>query len=121
MARIKGSGTRIEKSILTEMKKRRLVGYQYQAKTFGRPDFVFPAKKIAIFCDGDFWHGYKFHYWESNLNEFWKNKIETNMKRDRKVRNKLKNDGWKVLRLWGHQIKKDPSWCVDKILEIMEI
>jgi len=72
-----------------------------------------------VFCDGDFWHGYKFESWKNKLNNFWSDKILTNIRRDRKIRRMLKKDGWKVVSFWGHQIEKNPELCVDKILKLM--
>ena len=85
----------------------------------GRPDIVFTKAKIAVFCDGDFWHG---HNWairgipslEAELagySEFWKNKILGNIKRDRDTTEKLTNDGWCVLRFWESDIIMNVDRC----------
>ena len=64
----------------------------------GKPDIVFTKRKIAIFIDGDFWHGYRFPTWKDSLSDFWQKKIEQNRIRDRKNFNKLRKRGWKVIR-----------------------
>ena len=114
MSRIRGSNTKIDlkmKKILSEL------GYSYQMypKIFGNPDFIITRKKIAIFCDGDFWHGYKYHEKKKLAKKFWREKIEGNMKRDRLVSQKLRRDGWSVLRFWEHDIEKDSEKCVRRI------
>lgn len=89
----------------------------------GKPDIVFPKRKIVIFCDGDFWHG---HNWAlrnysslkeelSTYSEFWKNKIASNVARDKKVNKRLKHDGWIVLRFWESEIRSNLEDCVSII------
>ena len=87
-------------------------------KVFGHPDVVFIGKKVAVFCDSEFWHG---HDWENRKNdfkshqEFWIPKIERNMQRDIEVTEKLTNDGWTVLRFWGKEITENVAACADMI------
>ena len=84
----------------------------------GKPDIVFIGKKVAVFCDSEFWHGYN---WEERKNdfkshqEFWIPKIERNMKRDVEVTAKLESEGWTVIRFWGKEIKKSTAQCADII------
>lgn len=98
-------------------------GYRYKIhyrKAKGTPDIAFVSKKIAVFVDGDFWHGYKFSKRKHKLSkEYWLPKIKTNMKRDRKVNRELKKQGWKVVRFWEHQVKKDPEFVVRSIREAL--
>ena len=72
----------------------------------GRPDFVFPHLKIAVFLDGCFWHGCPSHCRmpSSNIN-YWNKKIDKNKIRDKKITKALKMKGWKVIRIWEHEIK----------------
>lgn len=119
MSKIRGKDTGIERTVLAELKKKKLKGFEYQSKILGKPDFTFPEHGVAIFCDGNFWHGYKFDEWKKDLNVFWRKKIEGNMRRDRRIRQKLRRDGWKVVRLWGHQIKKNPENCANRIHKIV--
>lgn len=93
--------------------------YRKNVKTvYGHPDIAFIGKKVAIFCDSEFWHGYD---WENrkkrldNNKEYWIAKIERNQARDIEVNNYLTNQGWKVLRFWGKDIKKNISNCVEII------
>lgn len=86
----------------------------------GCPDVVFKRLKIAVFCDSEFWHGYDWehrkHDFKSNQ-EFWIPKIERNMARDREVNEKLRADGWTVLRFFGRDIKKNIDECVRTVVE----
>lgn len=96
--------------------------YRYRkncSKIYGKPDIVFISKKVAVFCDSEFWHGYS---WKENKDkihsnkDFWIKKIERNMERDEEVNKKLENEGWKVLRFWGKEITKNPMGCLEKII-----
>lgn len=89
----------------------------------GRPDIVFTKAKIAVFCDGDYWHG---HNWvirglpsiEAELagySEYWRNKISENIRRDTENNKKLESDGWIVLRFWESDIKRDVNHYSDMI------
>ena len=82
------------------------------------------GKKVAVFCDSEFWHGYN---WEKRKNDFktnqdfWIPKIERNIQRDAEVNEKLAADGWTVLRFWGNEIKKNCSECADIIEKALKI
>ena len=93
-------------------------GFRYRKNVksiYGHPDIAFIAKRIAIFCDSEFWHGYD---WENRKNDFkvrqdfWIPKIERNIERDNEVNKKLQQDGWTVLRFWGNEIKNDLDNCI---------
>jgi DNA mismatch endonuclease (patch repair protein) len=81
----------------------------------GRPDMVFLSAAVAVFIDGDFWHGWQFPRWRNRLSPAWKEKIERNRNRDRRNFAKLRREGWTVVRLWEHEIYKDTEACVDRI------
>ena len=85
---------------------------------FGHPDIAFVRKKIAIFCDREFWHGYDWEHRKEDFKvrqDFWIPKIERNIQRDKEVTERLKAEGWIVLRFWGKEIKTDTAGCADKI------
>jgi len=93
-------------------------GFRYRKNyraVFGCPDIVFLRLKIAVFCDSEFWHGYD---WENRKHdfkshqEFWIPKIERNMARDKEVNERLKAEGWTVLRFFGNEIKRNVEECV---------
>ena len=118
MQRVKSKDSEIEKILRNVLWNK---GYRYRKNVkdvFGHPDIVFKSKKVAIFCDSEFWHGYD---WERKKNEiktrhdFWIPKIERNMQRDKEVNMKLSEEGWTVLRFWGTEIKKQTENCVKEI------
>ncbi len=85
---------------------------------FGKPDLVFKGKKVAVFCDSEFWHGYNWEERKKDFKshqEFWIPKIERNMERDKEVTAELQRQGWTVLRFWGKEIKKNVCGCADII------
>lgn len=89
----------------------------------GKPDFTIRTAKIAIFCDGEFWHGrdWMLHKEDHKSHqEFWISKIERNIRRDRDVNNYLQTNGWTVLRFWETDIKKHPEKCINEVLRIMK-
>lgn len=74
----------------------------------GKPDIVFPKRKIAVFIDGCFWHKCpKCFIKPVTRKKFWKNKIDSNVKRDKVVSRTLRKKGWKVLRIWEHELKNE--------------
>lgn len=118
MRQVKNKDSAIEIMLRRELWKRNL-RYRKNVKTvFGKPDIAFIGKKIAVFVDSEFWHGFnwevKQHEIKSNR-DFWLAKIERNMERDKEVNEHLKNEGWLVLRFWGNDIKKDVVACADII------
>ena len=113
MSRIRSKDTKIEKKTASMLRKNK-IRYRRFPKVFGSPDFVV-EKKVIVFCDGDFWHGYQYDKKKKPPKKFWRDKIERNMERDRKVTRKLRADGWSVVRLWEHDIEMSPEKCVGKI------
>jgi len=121
MSRILGSNTGLEITFKKHMRSGGITGFRKGTKVVGKPDYIFPALKVAVFLDGCFWHGCPKCYREPDTNKtFWKNKISKNKKRDREVSRLLKKDGWKIKRFWGHQIKKKPDSCVSTLKRILE-
>ena len=118
MQAIKSKNSKIELTLRKELWSRGL-RYQKNVKTvFGRPDIVFKGKKVAVFCDGEFWHGYDWEHKKNNIQsrrDYWIPKIERNMARDREVTAKLESEGWTVLRFWEKEIKDDVEKCADRI------
>ena len=113
MSRIRSKDTKIEKKTASLLRKNK-IRYRRFPKVFGSPDFAV-EKKVLVFCDGDFWHGYQYGRKKKPPKKFWRDKIERNMERDRKVSRKLRADGWPVVRLWEHDIEMSPEKCVGKI------
>jgi DNA mismatch endonuclease (patch repair protein) len=100
------------------------IGVRYRlhvAELPGKPDIVFPRQKIAVFVDGDFWHGRDWQELEKKLRQranpdYWIAKIEYNRIRDLKQTKTLKDLGWTVLRLWETEVNKDLNAAVEKVL-----
>jgi DNA mismatch endonuclease (patch repair protein) len=115
MSRIKSANTSIDKAMGLMLKD---IGVKFESypKMFGNPDFSIPSKKIAIFCDGDFWHGYNYlRRGKKPSSPYWAEKIARNVKRDKEVTRKLRADGWTVLRFWEHDILAHGQICIKKI------
>lgn len=98
--------------------------YRKNSKSItGTPDFSFKKYKVAVFADGDFWHG---RNWEEKRKKvganaaFWFEKIERNIERDYKVNKKLCEDGWTVLRFWETDISKNLERCVAKVQQAIQ-
>ena len=118
MQAIKSTGSKIEVILAKALWAK---GFRYRKnnkKVFGKPDLTFKQHKIAVFVDGEFFHGKDWHIRKHDLksnHEFWFAKIERNMKRDEEVNKKLASDGWTVLRFLGKDIKKNLQFCLNKI------
>lgn len=119
MARIKGRDTGPEQrmeAMLRRLRRR----YETHSKDLpGRPDFVFRRAKVAVFVDGDFWHGWRFPAWRLKLSEKWEAKIDANRRRDRRNHARLRRAGWTVIRIWEHQLKRDPDTCLQRVLDAL--
>lgn len=118
MQAIKNKDSEIELILRKELWKRGLRYRKNVKNVFGHPDIAFIGKKVAVFCDSEFWHGYDWEHRKADIKsrrDFWIPKIERNMQRDIEVTGVLKSDGWIVLRFWGKEIKKDVCKCADII------
>lgn len=118
MRAVKSKGSKIE-LLLGKSIWNKGIRYRKNNKTiFGKPDFSIKRLKLAIFVDGDFWHGKD---WQNRKNDhksnkkFWLDKIERNISRDREVNIYLKTQGWIVLRFWGSQINRNVDSCAERV------
>jgi len=108
MAQVKSTGCRsTEKRLIVVLRECKIVGWRRNYPIFGKPDFAFPRKKVAVFVDGCFWHGHpqKCRVPETNR-EYWLKKISRNMARDKLVTRTLKENGWKIVRIWEDAVTK---------------
>lgn len=122
MKRVKNKDSKIELALRKELWKRGLRYRKNVQAVFGKPDIAFLGKKVAVFCDSEFWHGYDWEHHRDDIKshqEFWIPKIERNMERDKEVTSQLTYEGWVVLRFWGNEIKKNPAACADIIEEAL--
>jgi DNA mismatch endonuclease (patch repair protein) len=117
MARIRAIGTGPEQIIASELQSLGLNFEQHVRTLPGRPDFVFPAARLVVFVDGDFWHGWRFPLWKHKLSAKWAAKIEGNRRRDQRNFRRLRRLGWDVLRIWEHSIESGVEACTKRILD----
>jgi DNA mismatch endonuclease Vsr len=100
------------------------IRYRKNVKTvFGHPDIAFIRKKVAVFCDSEFWHGYDWEHKNTEIKsnrDFWIPKIERNIERDKEVNKHLEEQGWTVIRFWGNEIKRSTKACADLIVRILK-
>jgi len=108
MSMIKAKNTRPEIVLRKLLSSHGIRGYRIHYKLTGKPDIVFPKKKIAVFIDGCFWHKCPRCFVKPQTNKgFWKEKINSNVERDKIVNKKLKKMGWKIIRIWEHELRKN--------------
>jgi DNA mismatch endonuclease (patch repair protein) len=123
MAKIKSKDTKPEKKLRKFLWG---IGIRYRKnvkKMPGTPDIVISKYRLVIFIDGEFWHGYNWDEKKKKIKsnrEFWIPKIERNIQRDQINNGFYKENGWKVMRFWEHQIKKEFSVCVSEILDYLD-
>ena len=123
MKRVKNKDSAIEIALRKELWARNIRYRKNVTTVFGKPDIAFLGKKIAVFCDSEFWHGFDWENRKGDIKshqEFWIPKIERTIRRDIEVTNKLRADGWIVIRFWGKEIKKNVSGCADIIQQAWE-
>lgn len=129
MSRIKGKNTKPEETVRKYLFSQ---GFRYRKndkRLPGKPDIVLPKYKTVIFVNGCFWHkheGCKYFAWPQNNAEFWKEKIESNVVRDKKQYEELQDAGWRVIIVWECELKKKRKSdtlerLVDEIKAVVEI
>jgi len=115
MQAVKSKGSEIETALAKALWAR---GYRYRKNdttVFGKPDLTMKRYKLAIFVDSEFWHGRNWKVRKSDIKsnrDFWHQKIERNIQRDKEVNKHLRKNGWRVLRFWGKDIMKNLANCV---------
>lgn len=118
----KKAGTRCEIILRRELWKR---GFRYRiqvSKLPGRPDIVFPKARVAVFCDGDFWHGRNLDRRLAQLkvghnSGYWVAKLQRNVARDRENQRALEGLGWTVVRVWETDVLREPAGTTDRVVE----
>lgn len=119
----KSTGTKPE---LVLAKAMWALGLRYRKNSgsiFGKPDFSFKKYKVAVFVDGEFWHGKDWEQRKAEIKgnrEFWIAKIERNIRRDMEVTGRLKAEGWTVLRFWSNDVVKNAGCYAEKVKEIIQ-
>ena len=117
MSRIRGRGNKqTELALALLLRAGGIKGWRRHQDVFGRPDFIFRSERLAVFVDGCFWHGCPKHSnTPVNNRAFWVKKLTANKVRDRLVTRTLRAQGWRVLRIWEHDLLKNPTTCMRKI------
>ena len=120
MSKVKSKNTQLELSFRKKVWTKKC-HYRLYYKITGRPDFVFVSKRVAVFVDSCFWHKCPLHHRQPNSNEeYWIPKLKRNEGRAKEVNKKLKLEGWKVIRIWEHEIKDNIDKCVKKITRYLK-
>jgi DNA mismatch endonuclease, patch repair protein len=121
MARIRSRGNRAtELRFIALLKSAGITGWRRNWPLFGRPDFVFPRARVAVFLDGCFWHACPRHYNAPAQNaEFWQRKRDANRRRDHLVTRTLKSRGWRVVRIWEHALAGSGTRVVHRLLRVL--
>lgn len=123
MTRVRSSGNKTTELLMAQLlRKAGLKGWRRHLPLPGRPDFAWPAHKVAVFVDGCFWHG---HRCGKNISprtnaQAWREKISNNKKRDRTVARQLRQRGWCVLRIWECRLHNVPNACIRRVRGALE-
>jgi DNA mismatch endonuclease (patch repair protein) len=106
MRAVKSRGNKNTELVLARLlRQSKITGWRRSQPVFGKPDFIFPKHKFAIFVDGCFWHGCSKHCrMPKGNNAYWDQKITSNKTRDLLVTRTLRSQGWRVLRIWEHEL-----------------
>ena len=121
MSMIRAKNTKPEIRLRKAISLAGIRGYRLHYKLPGKPDIVFPSRRIAVFVDGCFWHKCpKCFIIPQTHKSFWKKKIETNVSRDKEVNLLLKKSGWRVFRFWEHTLCKSPEQAAIKIITCLK-
>jgi DNA mismatch endonuclease, patch repair protein len=128
MAAVRSRDTRPEVALRSILWRRGL-RFRIRSKLTGKPDIVFSSARLAVFVDGDFWHGnawrtrglpsFEAQFERINNAVFWRTKIEANMARDRHVNAELAASGWQVYRVFESRLKGEPDLVADEIEELV--
>lgn len=120
MAAIRSKNTGIECLVFRALRRAGLHFQRHYKKAAGSPDIALPKRRRAVFLDGSFWHGYRYPSWRHKLpSAFWREKIERNRARDRRNFAKLRRQGWRVLRVWEHELERHPEQTLERILDFL--
>jgi len=119
MSKIGSKNTKPELMLFKLLKEQGLK-FKKHYNTSGKPDAVFVKEKIAVFLNGEFWHGRFYDEIKDKLPEFWQVKISANIERDKRNYKLLKKDGWKVIIIWDKDLKKNPEKEIGKILRAVK-
>jgi len=116
MKRVKLKNGSLEILVQCELRAKGLRFRRHNRSLPGCPDIVFPRERVAVFVDGDFWHGWRLPAWERKLSKFWRDKLRANRARDQRNFRRLRIKGWKIVRIWQHELARgDESRFIKRI------
>ena len=116
MSRVRTKDTGPERTVASALRRLGLRFRKHDRALPGCPDIVFPERRVAVFIDGDFWHGFRYPAWTCRVSPFWRQKIEGNRARDLKNFAALRRRGWRVVRVWQHQVEQGLAASVERIV-----
>jgi DNA mismatch endonuclease (patch repair protein) len=121
MAKVRSQNTRLEQTLFNLLIESGLSDFATHVKELlGKPDIVFNKQKLIVFLDSCYWHGCPKHLRMPSSNvDYWQNKIKRNKTRDRRQSSELKKSGWRVVRIWEHELKT-PTSVVRKITRALK-
>ena len=122
MRAVRSRGNRATELVLMQLLRRhRITGWRRHTSLTGKPDFLFRRHRLAVFVDGCFWHGCPTHCrMPASKPAYWRPKIARNKARDKVVMAALRKRGWRVLRIWEHELKK-PSRCLARVVRTLSL
>src|SRR3989338_264397 len=122
MSKIRSRDTKFEREFIISLRRATRKKFQTNVASIkGKPDIVFQKDKICVFLDSNFWHCWYYPRWKHLLkNEFWREKIKNNRERDRKTTAYLRKNGWTVLRIWEHEVRRDLEKTIAKIIQFLK-
>jgi DNA mismatch endonuclease (patch repair protein) len=120
MSRIRSKDTGPEMALRHALHRRGMRYRIHEKGLPGRPDTAITKWKVAVFVDGDFWHGWDFERWKVKLKPYWREKIERNRLRDREHSKLLENEDWLVIRFWEHEVRADVGACAELVARAVE-
>jgi DNA mismatch endonuclease, patch repair protein len=128
MAAVRDKNSKAEQVLRRELHARGVRYRLHATHVTGRPDLVIRRYKLAVFVDGDFWHGNawrlrsleRFEDQFPTNTEFWVSKIRRNMARDEEVTQRLQDDGWRVVRIWESEVLRDPPSAAERVIHALQ-
>ena len=121
MAKVRSKNTGLEERFISILRAAKIKSFARHAdELLGKPDVVFRKSNVAVFIDSCFWHGCPDHLRRPSSNTtYWQSKIDRNVKRDRRTRSALRRQGWSVIRIWEHEMRK-PANAIRRITRALE-
>lgn len=119
MSRVRGKNTSVEKIVFKHLNREGIYFQKHYKRAPGSPDIAIPRKKLCVFIDGDFWHGRRIKQTYRKLTPFWRDKILTNIERDKRNKRELRKSGWKILRIWESDLKKNSEKTLGKVVDFL--